>query len=216
MPPNGVSPGVSGNLLDSFKGIAQMEERGMGAHAGVFGTTSGAGAPNIPGDIGGEPISYMYFDGYSNRSEGYRVQPGTTDTEHQEFTMIFDLFVPASNNSAHLSFFNGNDDNRNDADYLLTPSSCGVEVSSTAPPCLSEEKTGLLPWIRATVGNYGLPWLLAKFTHWPSPTGNCLRVPAAGKYTVTSNPEDRSGLFKAEEASITNREMRLLLIALSP
>jgi hypothetical protein len=124
--------GRSGNLVDRFKGIAQMEERDMGTHAGVFGTSSGAGDPNIPGNVNGAPISYMYFDGYSGRSEGYRVWSGTSDSEHQEFTMIFDLFVPASNNSAHLSFFNGNDNNINDADYLLTPSNRGVEGSSTA------------------------------------------------------------------------------------
>jgi hypothetical protein len=112
--------GRTGNLIDRFGGIAEMEERDMGAHAGVFGTTSGAGDPNIPGNVNGAPISYMYFDGYSGRGEGYRVWSGTSDSEHQEFTMIFDLFVPASNNSAHLSFFNGNDNNINDADYLLT------------------------------------------------------------------------------------------------
>ena len=83
------------------------------------------------------------------------------------------------------------------------------------PPCLSEEKTGLLHWIRATVGNYGLPWLLAKFTHWPSPTGNYFFCTSGGKSIVTSNLEDRLGLFKEEEASITNREIRLLLIPLS-
>jgi hypothetical protein len=123
--------GRSGDLIDPYKGIGQMEERGMGVHAGVFGRTSGAGDPNTPGNIDGESIGYMYFDGYASREEGYRIAPGTTDAEHQEFTMIFDLFIPASNKSAHLSFFNGNDNNINDADYLITPSNRGVEGSST-------------------------------------------------------------------------------------
>ena len=74
----------------------------------------------------------MYFDGYSTSGDGYRVWSGTTDSEHQEFTMIFDLFVPASNNSAYISFFNGNDNNSNDADYLITPSNRGVFGGSTA------------------------------------------------------------------------------------
>ncbi|NRB27272.1 MAG: hypothetical protein HRU37_06270, partial [Roseibacillus sp.] len=124
--------GRTGNLIDRFKGIAKMEELDMSTHAGVFGTTSGEGDPNTPGNIDGAAISYMYFDGYSTSGDGYRVWSGTTDSEHQEFTMIFDLFVPASNNSAYISFFNGNDNNSNDADYLITPSNRGVFGSSTA------------------------------------------------------------------------------------
>ena len=124
--------GRTGNLIDRFKGIAEMEELDMGTHVGVFGTTSGEGDPDTPGNIDGASISYMYFDGYSTSGDGYRVWSGTTDSEHQEFTMIFDLFVPASNNSAYISFFNGNDNNSNDADYLITPSNRGVFGSSTA------------------------------------------------------------------------------------
>jgi len=118
--------GRSGNVIDRFLGVAEMEERDMRTHVGVFGTTSGAGNANTPGDIDGESVSYMFFDGYSGSGDGYRVWPGTSDSEHQEFTMIFDLFVPASNNDNYIGIFNGNDGNANDADYLLTPSNGGV------------------------------------------------------------------------------------------
>ena len=109
-----------------------MDEVGMGAHAGVFDTTSGPGDSNIPGNIDGNVVDYMYFDGYSGSGDGYRVWPGTSDSEHQEFTMIFDLFVPTSNSSSYIGIFNGNDGNSNDADYLLTPSNTGVYGDSNA------------------------------------------------------------------------------------
>ena len=118
--------GRTGSTIDREKGVAVMEEIGMSTHAGVFGSTSGPGTSSVPGNIDGQTVDYMFFDGYSASGDGYRVWPGTSDTEHQEFTMIFDLFVPASNNSNYLSFFNGNDGNGNDADYLIKPNNEGV------------------------------------------------------------------------------------------
>lgn len=91
-----------------------------GATAGLttFATTDGASVPHI----GGQPAKYLSVPAFSGVANGYLLTltdsgPNGGGAYINQFTLVFDLFVPGSLNWTAL--FNTNPLNENDADWYL-------------------------------------------------------------------------------------------------
>jgi len=121
--------GVIGNVF----GPGTLTEVGMTGHKGVFSTVSGAGTAEVPGAVNGVAMPVMYFDGAAKSGEGWQFNPATGVSDHYEYSLVYDLFVPASNTSAYLALYQGNPANSNDADYFLMPSTTGIYRSPNTP-----------------------------------------------------------------------------------
>ena len=128
-----VSRDASGVISKAF-GPGDLTEIGMAGHQGAFSIKAGAATAETPGAIDGVAMPVMYFDGAAKSGEGWKFIPNTGVTDHYEYTLIYDMFVPASNTSAKLALFQGNAGNTNDADYFLLPSAPGGIYRSTASP----------------------------------------------------------------------------------
>ncbi|MCW1922656.1 PQQ-binding-like beta-propeller repeat protein [Luteolibacter arcticus] len=126
------SRNASGVISKVF-GPGTMTEIGLTGHKGVFSVANGTGTPELPGAIDGRPVPVMYFDGATKSGEGWRMNAGTGVTDHYEYTLVYDLFVPASNTAGKLALYQGNPGNSNDADYFLMPSSTGIFRSPNTP-----------------------------------------------------------------------------------
>lgn len=112
---------ASGVINKAF-GPGELKEIGMTGHQGVFSSVSGAGSAEVPGAINDLAMPVMYFDGAAKSGEGWRLTPNTGVSDHYEYSLVYDLFVPASNNSTYVSLFQGNSANTNNCDYFLMPS----------------------------------------------------------------------------------------------
>lgn len=85
----------------------------------AFGTTDGIGVPHIAG----QPARYLRAPAFSGPGNGYHVTFNETGPNGggiyiNQFTMIFDLLLPAPVNWCAL--FNTNPGNANDADFYIT------------------------------------------------------------------------------------------------
>lgn len=139
---------ASGVVSKAF-GPGELVEIGMTGHQGVFSMRTGAGTSELPGAINGVAMPVMYFDGAAKSGEGWRLNPNSAVTDHYEYSLVYDLFVPASNTSAKLSLFQGNPANSNDSDYFLLPSAPGGIYRSPNTPNSGLWSTG--SWQRIVV-----------------------------------------------------------------
>ncbi len=136
-------------LISKAFGPGELKEIGMTGHQGVFSVKTAASTTEIPGAINGVAMPVMYFDGAAKSGEGWRLLPNSGATDHYEYSLVYDLFVPASNTSAKLALFQGNAANTNDADYFLLPSAPGGIYRSPNTPNSGFWSTGT--WQRVTV-----------------------------------------------------------------
>jgi hypothetical protein len=91
----------------------------------ITGAAGGNLVPNLPN--GSDHVLKM--TGQGGADTGYKTLSGVDGPSalgHVTFTMIWDMYVPASNNSAYLAIYNGSPTNGNSADFRLTPNLGGV------------------------------------------------------------------------------------------
>jgi len=86
----------------------------------IFGTSDGIAVPHM----GGQPSTYLRAPGFTAPSNGYHVTftetgPNGGGIYINQFTMIFDVLIPAPLNWCAL--FNTNPGNANDADFYVSP-----------------------------------------------------------------------------------------------
>lgn len=122
----------AGVISNAF-GPGTMTEIDLTGHKGVLSSASGAGTAEVPGAINGVAMPVMYFDGAAKSTEGIAINPATGVTDHYEYSLVYDLFVPASNNSPYLALYQGNATNSNDADYFIAPATTGITRSPNSP-----------------------------------------------------------------------------------
>lgn len=139
---------ATGVIAKAF-GPGELAEVGMTGHQGVFSLQAGATTAEVPGAIDGVAMPVMFFDGAAKSGEGWRLLPNSGASDHYEYTLIYDLFVPASNTSNKLALFQGNAGNTNDADYFLLPSAPGGIYRSAVTPNTGMWSTG--SWQRVAV-----------------------------------------------------------------
>jgi hypothetical protein len=123
-----------GGLSASFgPGRLEFLDGGVGATAArtEFGSTAELGIPGIQG----RPSGVVKFPKATLPSLGFRVAPAAPPNGGgiyvNEYTLVFDLYLPASSfaGDAWLAFFNTNTENANDADLFARLDSGGIGIS---------------------------------------------------------------------------------------
>jgi hypothetical protein len=122
--------GDSNEVINKVFGPGTMEyadgDGGATDMDDVFGISDGLGVPHIDGS----PVSYLRFQARSAATEGYHVRANTaTGGSLAQFTMIFDLYVEASNDDPWLGLWNGSPTNTDDDELFLRPISTGYWVT---------------------------------------------------------------------------------------
>jgi hypothetical protein len=124
----------AGDLTATFgPGTLEYLDRDGGATAAGtrFGSTASFGIPGI----GGQAAQVMKFPRAASPGLGFRVEPGAPPngggSHVNDYTMVFDLCVPASSFKADswLSFFNTNAENANDGELFLRLDTGGIGIS---------------------------------------------------------------------------------------
>ncbi|MCB1246107.1 MAG: hypothetical protein KDB69_02435 [Acidimicrobiia bacterium] len=114
-------------ILDYFDGPGGDTDNGTS-----FGTASSFGLPSTPD--GGDPM-VMSFPKMTNNLMGYVCLHGTSPNGGgayiNEYTLIWDVYIPGSSYSAegYLGFYNTNEANNNDGDIFLRTSDGGIGIS---------------------------------------------------------------------------------------
>lgn len=115
-----------GNLDSSFGGGILTYADASSEVFTSFHTTDGITVAHI----GGQPATYMHVPAFTNQNEGYNLELTATGPNGggeyvNQYTMVFDLYVPNDLNWTPL--FNTNPENANDADmYLAYDGSIGI------------------------------------------------------------------------------------------
>ncbi len=97
--------------------------------------STGAAGGNLVPDLPNGTDFVLKTTGQGGTNVGYNTLSGVDGPNthgHVTFTMIWDMYVPSSNNSAYLSIFNGNATNFNGADFRLTPNAGGTYGTGNA------------------------------------------------------------------------------------
>lgn len=119
-------------LKDRVKGLWDFENLSLSASVGndlvfagnasattEFNTTTGFGIP----DIGGIPAKVMHFPAYTNPADGIKIYPGIEANGGgvyvNLYTLLMDIFYPASSDGLYRALFQTNDTNANDADFFV-------------------------------------------------------------------------------------------------
>ena len=131
--PNHAGPGVLETVsMDTRSRTFSWQSWNESLHAGTIQTTSGTGDSNTPGNIDGQSVSYLAFDGTTSSAGSYRVKANTGLNTVSDYTLIYDVFVADNNSSSFLNLVQTDTDNSSDGDYFLRPTNEGLWVAGPA------------------------------------------------------------------------------------
>jgi len=116
--------GATGEFVDATGGFAQMEYAdGAGGQTSMLDTFTTTQAAGIP-DIGGVDAPVMHFAPHVPNTTGYFFRPNVV-AEPEQFTLVYDLFIPAGTTDPWMGLWNGNATNSNDAELHLDIANLG-------------------------------------------------------------------------------------------